>query len=139
MKRLLLLFLLLPLAGCPNQAAKAPVPGSINTLDAYAFRVVGDAHAAIMSIKGWETCSDQKFPSIVTFDNATFTCDATAGAFPQAARQPLYIAESAYNVALAAGTAYHSGASQDAQGLTNAVNALSTAISQLLTAAGRSK
>jgi hypothetical protein len=126
-----LLFALL-LAGCHKQVT-APVPGSINTIDAYAFRAISDAQAVVTSFKTWEACSDQKFPASVTFDGATWPCDPGAGAFPARMRPLLYQSETAYNVALAAGQAYHSGASNDANGLENALNSLSQAITALLT------
>jgi len=37
--------------GCATKAVVAPVPGQINTFDAYAFRVLADAQAAINAFK----------------------------------------------------------------------------------------
>lgn len=37
--------------GCAKHAAVAPVPGQLNTFDAYAFRVLADAQAAINDFK----------------------------------------------------------------------------------------
>jgi hypothetical protein len=138
MKRIATIVLLaIGLAGCAaKQPAAPPVPGSINTLDAYAYRVVSDAQAAIHSLKGWETCSDQKFPPSVTFDNQTFNCDSTAGPFPAKGRSYLLDAERAYNIAEAAGQSYHAGASNDTTGLTNALNQLSQAIAAMLSSTG---
>lgn len=139
MKRLLLVAVITLMTGCAKQPAQAPVPGSINSTDAWAFRVISDAQAAIRQIKGWETCSDQKFPGTVNFDGASFTCDPTAGTFPASARQPLFQAENSYNIAEAAGNAYHAGASSDTVGLTTAVTNLTSAIVQMFTAAGKAK
>jgi hypothetical protein len=47
----LMLSLALSLAACANRAATAPVPGSLNTYDAYAFRVLADTQAALNAFK----------------------------------------------------------------------------------------
>lgn len=125
--------------GCAKKAVQAPVPGTINTFDAYAARAIGDAQAALISGKTWETCSDQKFPASVTFDGNTYPCDATAGPFPQAGRAPLFKAEQMYNIAQAAGKAYHSGASTDTSGLTQALTQLGIDIGQMLQSIGKGK
>ena len=123
--------------GCASkQPGKATVPGAINSLDQYSFRVVSDAQAAIVSVRTWEACSDAQFPATVTFDTVTATCDKTAGPFPASIRAPLATATKAYNVAAAAGQAYHSGASSDTVGLTTALTQLSQAIASLLTSTG---
>lgn len=140
MKRIswILLFISLGiLAGCATKAVQAPVPGSINTFDAYAFRSLADAQAALLSVKTWETCSDSSFPPTVTFDGQTVACDSTAGTFPVAGRPLLFKAEQTYNATQAAGHAYHSGATQDASGLTSALTQLGIDISSLLSGVGK--
>lgn len=132
------LILLLLLTGCAKKVV-APVPGTINTFDAYSARVVGDAQEALRSAKAWELCSDSGSAPAVTFDGITRPCDATAPKFPAAGRPILFKAEQSYNVALAAGQAYHSGASSDTAGLTQALTTLSLAIGDLLTGIGRAK
>lgn len=131
-----LLVTLLVLAGGCKKTVQAPVPGSINSIDAYAFRVTADAGAAIHSVKTWEVCSDASFPPTVTFDNVTEKCDPTATTFPAAARPFLLKAEQSYNLALDSGKAYHAGGSNDATGLTAALTQLSTDIANMLTKAG---
>ena len=130
------LLLLLALNGCAKNPAVTVPPGALNATDADAFRVISDAQAAILSVKGWQACSAAGFPSTVAVDGATVACNATAGQFPPSLKAPLNTAISAYNVAQAAGQAYHSGASSDAKGLTNALTQLQQAISALLTQAG---
>jgi hypothetical protein len=124
--------------GCAKTVT-APVPGTINTLDAYAARSIGDAQAALIMGKTWEFCSDQKFPATVTFDNNTYPCDATAGPFPAAGRPYLFKAEEAYNVALAAAQSYHAGASSDTTALTQALTQLGIAVGNMLTGIGKGK
>lgn len=140
MKRFVALLGLLMLVGCAaKNPAVAPVPGTINTFDAYAARTVGDAQTALVSAKTWEMCSDQKFPATVSFDGYVNSCDPTAGQFPAAGRQFLFKAEQSYNVALAAAQAYHSGASADTAGLTQALTTLGIDIGTLLTGIGKGK
>jgi hypothetical protein len=138
-RRLLVGFLVLLTVACQKKVITAPVPGSIDSVDAYSFRFLADAQAALLSIKGWELCSDQAFPMIVTFDGQTFPCDKTAGPFPSIARPVLLKAEESYNIAQAAGHAYHAGASKDAAGLQNALTQLGTDISSMLGVAGKAK
>jgi hypothetical protein len=134
MKRLALLsiflFATLTLAGCTKQVT-APVPGTINTMDAYAARIIGDAGAAIRSVKLWEVCSDSAFPATVTFDSVTSPCDSTAGLFPASFRAPLFKVEKSYNIALVAGRAYHAGAGKDTTALTAALAQLSADITAM--------
>ena len=132
----IILLLTLMLAGCAKKAT-APVPGTINTFDAYAARSVGDAQAALIAGKTWELCSDQGFPQTVTFDSNTYPCDKTAGPFPSAGRPYLFKAEQSYNIALAAAQAYHSGASSDTTGLTQALTALGIDIGNMLAGIGK--
>jgi hypothetical protein len=119
-------------AGCAKTVT-APVPGSVNTLDATAFRVTADTQAAIEVIKTWQQCSVNGFPtSGILVDGVNQPCDATAGTFPLNLTSDLNKAISAFNLLAAAGKAYHSGASSDATGLTNAINQASAAIAALL-------
>ena len=139
MRKLLLGLLLLGCLGCNKKAVQAPVPGTINTFDAYAARTVGDAQEALMSAKTWESCSDQKFPIAVTIDGETRGCDASSGPFPASGRPILFKAEGTYNLALSAAQAYHSGASQDTAGLTQALTQLGLDIGNLLTSVGKGR
>lgn len=138
MKKLLVLLLTIGMFGCAKKVS-APVPGTINTFDAYSARVIGDAQAALVGAKTWEMCSDQNFPPTVTFDNATYVCDATAGSFPASARPVLFKAEQSYNVAEAAGQAYHAGAGGDTTGLTQALTQLGIDIGNMLSGIGKAK
>ena len=122
--------------GCAKKPVTAPVPGSINTLDAWAFRIVADASASIHSVKTWEQCTEQNFPQTVTVDGTLEPCDAKGGSFPMTYKPQLNLAITSLNTASAAGKAYHSGASQDAAGLTAAVTQLSNSVSQLLAQLG---
>jgi hypothetical protein len=138
MKLLSLILALTLLTGCAKKVT-APVPGTINTFDAYAARSIGDAQEAIMATKAWETCSDQKFPAQVIIDGETRACDASGGAFPQAGRPILFKAETSYNVALAAAQSYHSGATGDTTGLAQALTQLGVDIGTMLNGIGRGK
>lgn len=132
--------LLAVLVGCAAKTpVMAPVPGTINTFDAYAARTVGDAQTALVSAKTWELCSDHNFPPTVAFDTYVNSCDSTAGPFPAAGRQFLFKAEKSYNIALAASQAYHAGASSDTAGLTQALTTLGIDVGSLLTGIGRGK
>jgi len=141
MNKAKLWFLVLALAagiGCAKKVT-APVPGTINTFDAYAARSIGDAQVALISAKTWESCSDKSFPQTVTFDGNTYPCDATAGPFPSVARPFLFKAEQTYDLALSAAQAYHSGATLDTAGLTQALTQLGIDIGNMLTSAGKGK
>lgn len=139
MKRHAVLVLLLFAVGCTNRAATAPVPGTINTFDAYAARSVGDAQAALVGAKAWELCSDGQFPATVAFDGKAYPCDAGAGPFPSAGRGPLFRAEQTYNLALDAAKAYHAGAGADTTALAQALTQLSLDIGGMLTSIGKGK
>ena len=120
---------------CSQHAAQAPVPGQIDALDAYAYRSVSDAQAAITSIKTWEVCSAQNFPVKVVVDGATETCDSSDGPFNPSLKPILNTAIQSFNIAQSAGQAYHSGASKDAQGLASALTQLGVNIANLLKSA----
>lgn len=133
----LMLALMLCFASACKKPVTAPVPGTINTFDAYAARAVGDAQAALVSAKTWEFCSDQSFPATVTFDGNSYQCDKTAGPFPVAGRPYLYKAEQAFAVAQSAAYAYHTAASSDTTGLSQALVSLGAAIGDMLTTIGK--
>lgn len=122
--------------GCAKKAATAPVPGSINSLDAYAFRSVADAQAAIHSVKTWEQCSAHSFPASVDIDGTAEPCDSKAGAFPEQHKSYLNTAINAYNVASGAAKAYHDGGGQNAAALTQDLAQLGNDIATLLTKTG---
>lgn len=124
-------------SACSKKAITAPVPGTINTFDAYSARVIGDAQEAILSAKAWEMCSDSASAPFVTVDGSTRPCDVTAPKFPAAGRPYLFQAEEAYNVALAAAQTYHAGASSDTTGLAQGLTQLSLAIGNLLSNIGK--
>jgi hypothetical protein len=137
MKRYILILMLTLTIGCAKKPVTAPVPGSINTLDAWAFRIISDAQASITSVKTWEQCTAAGAnPGTVTVDGVQQTCDPTAGAFPMQYKPQLNLAITSLNTASAAGKAYHSGASNDTAGLTNAVNQLAQSITQLMSQIG---
>jgi len=135
MKLTTLLLSLAILCGC-HKAVIAPVPGSINNLDSWAFRIVSDSSAAIHSVKTWEQCTELNFPATVTVDGNAEVCDAKSGKFPMEYKPQLNLAITSLNTASAAGKAYHSGLSNDAAGLTQAVNQLSQAVSALVSQIG---
>jgi hypothetical protein len=139
MKLFTTIVLALAMAGCSKQAAQAPVPGSINQLDAWAFRSISDATASIHSVKIWEQCTELSFPITVSIDGATELCDSKSGLFPMQFKPDLNKAIDALNAAGAAGKAYHAGASGDTQGLTNAVTLLTAAVTQLMSDVGGAK
>lgn len=122
---------------CAKHSAAAPVPGTINSFDAYAARTIGDAQAAIVGAKTWELCSDAQFPLTVSFDNYTNSCDHTAGPFPASGRPILLHAEQSYNLALDAAKTYHAGASADTALLTQALTQLGIDIGNLLAGIGK--
>ena len=138
MKKFAVLVLLLISLGC-HKTVTAPVPGSVDALDAYAFRVVSDAQAALTSVKTWEQCSEKAFPPTVNIDGTDQKCDPSSGTFPAGGKEYLNTAIKAYNIAQSAGQAYHSGASKDGSGLTVALNQLSTAVGTMLSKTGGGK
>lgn len=138
MKKLLpLLLLCLVTAGCAKKAT-APVPGTIDSFDAFAARSIGDAQEALLSSKTWELCSDQNFPVTVEVEpGKTRVCDNSSGPFPKAGRPILFKAEKSYNVALDAAKSYHAGATNDTMALTQALTQLGIDIGSLLTGIGK--
>ena len=46
--------------GC-KKPVTAPVPGAIDSLDAWAFRITADASASIHSVKTWQVCTVQNW------------------------------------------------------------------------------
>jgi hypothetical protein len=134
--RWLIFPLLLISLGCAKKPLVAPVPGAVDTVDAWAFRIVSDSQAALHSVKTWQQCTVHGFPPSVLVDLTSQTCDIKTGPFPTSATPALNDAIEAYNLAEAAGQAYHSGRSADIAGLTSAVNQLSQAISSLLSKTG---
>lgn len=113
MKIPVLLLSICLLAGCANKAVQAPVPGQINSFDATSFRVLSDAQAAIDSVK-----------TDVAAGKVTLT-DAQKKVFNQVV--------SDYNLGEASWQAYHSGATSDTVGLTNAINQLVADIAAVTT------
>jgi len=122
--------------GCARKTVTAPVPGSINTLDAYAFRTLADASAAISSVKLWQQCSAASFPPTVVVDGNSQVCDPKAGSFPDADKEYLNTAIRSYNVAESAGQAYHAGASNDTTALSAALTQLGVDVANLLSRTG---
>lgn len=108
--RKLAILLLLFTVGC-HKTVTAPVPGQINTFDAYAYRVLFDAQAAINSFKG--STSGQN-PSVKPLLNQAIS--------------DYDIAESAYQVWHAAGgTGPTTAISQGIAQVQNDINAIATA------------
>ena len=137
--KLTLIVLLLAMTGCAKHAT-APVPGSIDPLDAWAYRIISDSTASIHSVKIWEQCSSvTPMPVTVSVDGATEICDTKAGPFPMQFKPQLNLAITSLNTASAAGKTYHSGASNDAAGLTSAVSQLTNAVTSLISSIGSSK
>lgn len=136
MKKFLVVILAVTMLGCAKKVVQAPVPGSLNSLDAWSYRIVSDAGASIHSIKIWEQCSDSTSPKTVVVDGTTENCDPTASPFPMEYKPQLNQAIAALNTASALGKAYHSGASNDTAGLTSAINQLTAAITQLISQIG---
>lgn len=119
-----------------KKPVQAPVPGSINTLDAWAYRIIADSGKSIHSVKTWQQCSVLNFPITVDIDGATELCDPKAGKFPDNYKPELNAAIDAWNIAGQAGQAYHAGAGGDGAALTQSVNKLALAITTLLSHVG---
>lgn len=63
-KGLTIAFLALTLVGCHKQVA-APVPGQLNTFDAYVYRVLYDSQAALNSFKASPSASNPQVKPIL--------------------------------------------------------------------------
>ena len=112
-KRLIpLALLMLICAGCAKQVS-APVPGSLNAFDATSYRTLMDAQAAIDSVKA----------------------DVAKGVIVLGPTQKnvLNQAIADYNTAQASWHVYHSGATADTVGLTNAINQLVADVANIVT------
>jgi hypothetical protein len=139
---ILLTLLLSASLGCSKKVVTSttppptPVPGSTSALDAYAFRVLDDAQAALLSLKVWELCSLNSFPMTVVVDGNTQVCDPKSGPFPPQFKQPLNDAITAEQTTAALARAYHAGTSSDGAGLSAAITQLETSITNLLSAIG---
>jgi hypothetical protein len=123
--------------GCANRPAQAPVPGAINSFDSWAFRIVDDSDASVHAAKIWYQCTATPAPT-VSVDGKDEKCNISHP-FPMEYKGELNLAITALNTAKAAGAAYHSGASKDTQGMTDAVNRLSVAVAALLSHIGGQK
>ena len=99
-------------SGCAKTAAVAPVPGQINTFDAYAYRVLFDAQAAINSFKGSVSATNASVKPVLNQAIADYD-----------------IAESAYQVWHAA------GGTGDTTAVTQAIAKVQSDISAISTAA----
>jgi hypothetical protein len=125
------------LVGCHKNTVTAPLPtGARNTLDAWAYRIISDSQASLTTVKTWEQCSASGNPATVSVDGKAQPCDPSAGAFPIQYKSQLNLAITAWDAASAIGKAYHDGTSNDAAGLTTAVNQLATTITGLLSQIG---
>lgn len=107
-----LILLTIVLAGCVKNVV-APVPGQLNTFDAYAYRVLYDAQAAINSFK---TSASASNPSVKPILNQTIA--------------DYDIAESAYQVWRAA------GGTGPTTAITQSIAKVQTDIEGIATAAG---
>lgn len=137
MKSLLLTFVISLTLGCANRAAQAPVPGAVNSFDAWAFRIIDDSDASVHAAKIWYQCTATP-AATVSVDGKDEPCHIDHP-FPMQFKDDLNAAINALNTAKAAGSAYHSGVSHDEQGLTNAVTQLSIAVANLLSHIGAGK
>lgn len=126
-----LLVMVLLTVECAHKPAQAPIPGSIDSFDSWAFRIVDDSDAAIHRAKIWEQCTALSTPT-VNIDGKTESCKDVSHPFPMAYKGDLNSAIDALNIAKAAGAAYHSGASKDTQAMLDAINRLSAAVGILL-------
>lgn len=112
MRKILLGFLLLATVAC-HKTVTAPVPGQINTFDAYAYRVLFDAQAAINSFKGSPSAQE---PAVKTYLNKAIV--------------DYDIAESAYQAWHAAGGTGSTAA------ITQSITQVQTDITNIATATG---
>lgn len=135
--RIITLLLLAITLGCANRAAQAPVPGAVNSFDAWAFRIVDDSDASVHAAKIWYQCTATTGAS-VSVDGKDEPCHIDHP-FPMQFKGDLNSAIDALNLAKAAGATYHSGATQDTAALTDAVSKLSIAVANLLSHIGGAK
>ena len=124
--------------GCAKKPVEVPVPGSINAIDAWAFRVVDDSDAAIHAAKIWEQCTVTEFPITVSIDGKTELCDTKKAKYPMAYKDELNLAIDSLNIAKVAGKAYHDSGSGDQTALVAAVGKLSNAVTTLISHIGGS-
>ena len=138
MKRIIVVVfaLLLTVSCAVKNKPSTPVPGQVDAFDAYAFRIIADAQAAIHSIKTWQVCTVQNFPTTVSLDNTVEVCDPSNGKFKDEWKIYLNTAITSYNKAQAAGKAYHAGMSGDQAALQQALNDLNSNVSVMLTKTG---
>lgn len=106
-------------AGCAKHVV-APVPGQLNTFDAYAYRVLSDAQAAINDFKGSVTSG--KVAETPTIKNA------------------LNQAIQDYNLAMATYQAWHAaGGTGSTTPVSNAITSVQTDINNITAQAGGGK
>lgn len=98
---------------CHKNVVTAPVPGQLNTFDAYAYRVLYDAQAAINSFKGSASASNPSVKPVLNQAIADYD-----------------IAESAYQVWHAA------GGTGSTVAVTQAISKVQSDIAGIATAAG---
>lgn len=140
MRNLYTLAVLLLLAltlGCANRAAQAPVPGAVNSFDAWAFRIVDDSDASVHAAKIWYQCTATPTPT-VSVDGKDEPCHIDHP-FPMQFKGELNSTIDVLNLAKATGATYHSGATKDTATLTDAVSKLSVAVANLLSHIGGAK
>lgn len=114
MKRVTIVILLsLSLVGC-HKAVSAPVPGQLNTFDAYIYRVLLDSQAAINSFKGSPSAQNPSVKPILNQAIADYD-----------------IVEAAYQ------TWHAAGGTGDASVLTQGVNKLQGDITGIAAAGGK--
>lgn len=140
MKKFLCILLLLGLTGCAKKVVSPPVPGSINSLDAFAFRVLSDAQAALTPVKVWEQCSALSIPTAatvtITVDGNVQVCDPSADPFPAKFKPVLNDAINAYNSAQTIAKAYHDGLSPDTTALQTSLTTLGNSVGTMLSTIG---
>jgi lysozyme family protein len=110
-KLLVLLVVTLMLGGCAKQAVQAPFPGAINSFDQVSYQTLMDTQAAINAVKA----------------------DVASGKVTLTATQKSVLNQAIqdYDLAQAAWQAYHSGATSDTVGLTNAIDQIVADIAAL--------
>jgi hypothetical protein len=99
--------------GCHRSVTTAPVPGQLNTFDAYAYRVLYDAQAAINSFKGSQSASNPSVKPVLNQAIADYD-----------------IAQSAYKVW------YATGGTGPTTPISDAISKVQSDIAAISTAAG---